>query len=244
VDYIAYANNNIIFETLTGSRAYGTSTDNSDYDYRGIFVGSKINILTPFYNVEQVQTEGDRTIYEFRKFMKLVVEQNPNILELLWVRDCDIITNTPLYSYIRGYRDQLLSTKIKHTFVGYAHAQLKRLKNAHNMLLTTQTPNTNRNPTRAQLEHNYGYDTKYGMHLIRLLKMCKETLITKQLSVYREDAQDLLSIRNGYYTFEQLVQYSEQLMNEIENTPTDLPYSIDIEFVSHMMVTIYNSYWN
>ena len=40
-----------------------------------------------------------------------------------------------------------------------------------------------RNEKRAALEAKYGYDTKHGMHLIRLMRQCKEILETGTLNV-------------------------------------------------------------
>lgn len=69
----------------------------------------------------------------------------------------------------------------------------------------------NRNPARAELEKRYGYDTKHAMHLIRLLRMAGEILTTGQVLVRRPDAEDLLSIRRGRLSFDELLQDAEGL---------------------------------
>ena len=64
----------LIFETITGSNAYGTNTPESDIDYRGIFLAPKERIISGIFPIEQWQdTKEDRVYYELRKFMKLSI---------------------------------------------------------------------------------------------------------------------------------------------------------------------------
>jgi predicted nucleotidyltransferase len=67
----------------------------------------------------------------------------------------------------------------------------------------------NRNEARAALEEKWGYDTKHAMHLVRLLRMCREILEGKGVLVKRPDAEELLAIRNGAWTYEALVEWAE-----------------------------------
>lgn len=130
-------NNNFLEQTivkhLAGSQAYGTSTPESDTDYRGIFVANKEFIWTPFYNVKEVNdtSEEDTKFYELNQYMKLYLTANPNILESLWVDPSDIVESTELYDYLRSYNAELLSTKIAFTYTGYAYNQVTRMKNHH-----------------------------------------------------------------------------------------------------------------
>jgi predicted nucleotidyltransferase len=66
----------------------------------------------------------------------------------------------------------------------------------------------NRNEKRAELEANFGYDTKHGAHLVRLLRMCGEILETGTVTVYRPDAQELLDIRAGKWSYEKLIEFA------------------------------------
>jgi uncharacterized protein len=89
----------------------------------------------------------------------------------------------------------------------------------------------NRNPARAELEEKYGYDAKHAMHLVRLLRMCKELLTEGVVRVKRPDAEELLSIRAGAWTYEQLIEYSDKedayLHEIVKNSP--LPNQPDRE---------------
>jgi predicted nucleotidyltransferase len=92
-----------------------------------------------------------------------------------------------------------------------------------------QTWKKNRNPARAALEEKYGFDCKFAMHLVRLMRMCKEILTTGKVIVKRPDREELLAIRNGAWTYEQLVSWSETVDKEMDlwyNSST-LPNSPD-----------------
>lgn len=73
-----------------------------------------------------------------------------------------------------------------------------------------------RNPARAELEAKYGYDTKHGMHLLRLMRMCKEILLDGKVNVKRPDADELRAIRFGSVSYDQLIEQAEQLESECE----------------------------
>ena len=69
-----------------------------------------------------------------------------------------------------------------------------------------------RNAARAEAEARYGYDTKHGAHLWRLLEMCREILLTGQVHVWRgdRDADVLRAIRDGAWPYEQLVERAKE----------------------------------
>lgn len=50
---------------------------------------------------------------------------------------------------------------------------------------------------------------KHAMHLVRLMRMCEEILSGKGVIVRRPDREDLLGIRNGALSYEQLMEYVE-----------------------------------
>ena len=125
-----------IVKHLAGSQAYGTSTPESDTDYRGIFLANKEYILTPFFNVKEVSdtSEEDTKFYEINQYLSLYTEANPNILESLCVKPEHIVESTEIYDYLRSFNQQLLSSKIAHSYSGYAYNQVKRMSNHHGWL--------------------------------------------------------------------------------------------------------------
>lgn len=75
-----------------------------------------------------------------------------------------------------------------------------------------------RNPDRAALEAKFGYDTKHAAHLVRLLRMGMEVMRTGQMNVYRaEDAEELLAIRRGAWSYEELIGQAEKMNQELDD---------------------------
>lgn len=67
----------------------------------------------------------------------------------------------------------------------------------------------NRNEKRAALEAAHGYDTKHGMHLVRLMRMCREILSEGKVLVRRPDADELNAIRDGAWSYEKLMEWAK-----------------------------------
>lgn len=345
-------NVNTIVQHYAGSLAYGTNLPTSDVDIRGIFCAEPQCIRTPYYPVREVtlEDEEDGKLYELSNFMKLYTDGNPNILETLWVDYSDIISDSPTYSYLRGYRAKLLSSKIAFTFSGYAISQLKRIK-GHNKWINNPQPvkkpmhidylkmvqnftvekvlprdfrlalyagshtlvyygdnmfglvegkygcavldadgdfnisvkqhanrdeehreqpaiifryirdeyrqakerhrtywewKANRNKKRSALEEKFGYDCKHAMHLVRLLRMGEEILSGKGVIVKRPDAQELLGIRNGGWSYEELLDYAEgkdKLIREELYKNTSLPKHPNIKLASEVLMNAQNECW-
>jgi hypothetical protein len=97
-----------------------------------------------------------------------------------------------------------------------------------------------RNPARAALEAEHGYDTKHGMHLIRLLRMGVEILATGDVNVRRDDAEELLAIRAGRLGYDELLEQADALeraMHEALRT-TALPAEVDEAALDRLLVEL------
>jgi phage pi2 protein 07 len=131
----------VIFKGYAGSHSYGTSLPTSDVDIRGLFCADPINIRTPFFPVREVEdsSQEDTKFHELTHFMKLCLECNPNILEMLWLDRSDILLSSAGYELLRNNREKLLSKKIAFTTSGYALSQLKRIK-GHNKWINNPQP--------------------------------------------------------------------------------------------------------
>lgn len=121
--------NNIILLTLGGSYAYGVNTTISDIDIRGCALNSKEEILTN-KNFEQfVNEDTDTTIYSFNKLISLLINCNPNTIEILGCKPEHYFYLSPVGKELIDNRHLFLSKKCVHSFGGYANQQLWRLSN-------------------------------------------------------------------------------------------------------------------
>ena len=131
---------NLILKIRTGSQLYGTDTPDSDEDYVGIFIKPSEYILG-LNNIEQIDLglkskteEGknapdaiDYTAYTLEKFCTLAMDNNPNILELLFVNPENIIYRNGYGKALLNLRNSFLSMNIKHRFLGYAFSQRHKM---------------------------------------------------------------------------------------------------------------------
>lgn len=90
------------------------------------------------------------------------------------------------------------------------------------------------------INHGKNYDAKNMMHTIRLLQVGREIIQTGQLHVRRSNRAELLSIKNGEWEYQQLLDYAERLMQDIElaypNSP--LPEEPDHTLVLQKLIRI------
>lgn len=102
----------------------------------------------------------------------------------------------------------------------------KAYRKAKNEWKQYQEWQKNRNPARAEMEKKFGFDGKHAGHLVRLMRMCKEILITGRVLVKRPDAEELLAIRNGAWTYEQVITFAKDMEAEIEQIYRDNEYVV------------------
>lgn len=96
-----------------------------------------------------------------------------------------------------------------------------------------------RNPVRYESNLKSNYDCKNVMHCVRLLHMGKELAEGKGFNVVRTwDREFLLDIRNHKYEYEYIMEYVENLFNnmkeQIETCP--LPETVDKEKVNELLI--------
>lgn len=365
-----------VFLTLAGSQAHGTAREGSDVDIRGVCIAPMSIRLSLFEDFEQYEgpldaglgaavaprlkshptasqgpvANAECVIYDIAKFVRLCSSANPNALEILFADERDWLLETSAWRRLHDERRRFLTKKVQQTFLGYAMAQLKKIKTHRSWLLhppakkpsrkdfglpidsatlsrddqnrieqsiaerirsysienidmpkhtriairerlgalhrdllaasddtlearmravathaldlppdvvaalnaekryraamkhweSYQTWRSQRNRARAELESEYGYDTKHAMHLIRLMRMGLEALESHELTVRRTDAAELNSIRDGAMSFDELLVSADRLREKMEKAAetTTLPDDIDRERVDRLFVDL------
>lgn len=114
----------LIFEVITGSKAYGLDTAASDTDIRGVFVLPKEIFYSLEYTAQVSNSTNDIVYYELRRFMELLARNNPNIMELLGVPENCILQRDPVMNGI--VPEFFLSKLCEKTFANYAFTQIKK----------------------------------------------------------------------------------------------------------------------
>lgn len=136
-----------------GSYAYGASMDNSDMDIYGFCIPPKSDLFpyrnrlagfgtkpNPFsqwtvHHIHDGAQEYDLTIYSIVKFFDLAFNASPNIVDALFVPRKCILHTSPVGNHVRENRKLFLSSKLKPRLLGYAYAQLNKLKNGNTPLV-------------------------------------------------------------------------------------------------------------
>lgn len=138
---------NVIYETIMGSVAYGVSGDTSDMDVYGVCIPSK-EIIFPhlaghihgfgrerkeFHQFQQVgiKTQDkvyDLSIYNIVKYFQLCLENNPNMIDSLFTPHFCVLHITSVGGMMRDARRMFLHKGAWHKFKGYAYSQLHKMK--------------------------------------------------------------------------------------------------------------------
>lgn len=122
-----------------GSLAHGmfvpSSDPNSidDIDLMGFTFGSESDYfgLTEWGSrgtKEVKQGAWDVVLYEIRKAISLLLQGNPNILSMLWLRPVDVMLQTAASKEIVANRHLFVGRHVYNAFAGYAHQQLEKME--------------------------------------------------------------------------------------------------------------------
>lgn len=295
----------IIFEGYSGSHLYGTNTEDSDVDMRGVVIPPLSVLLDPFneFDVKDSFEDGsDRALYSLKKFFKLCADNNPNVLELLFVPQNKTTISSKEWELIVSKRHLFLSKNIKHRFLGYAFSQLEKIKRHREWFLNppdhkptreefalSQSPlmsenllanafgiphdlfkdvsreelvrereyreakrkwdnyatwKAERNPKRRHSEEEHGFDGKCALHLFRLMLEGKSLLLNGEITFPLPEAEWLLEIKNGKYSFEKLVSMAESMEIDFEHwyQISPLPKNPNRKELSNLYFDLVNYY--
>lgn len=237
---------NTILLGYVGSISNGTYRPNihpnsvDDKDIMGIAI-APIETYFGLGNFQHKITQykqWDCVIYELQKMFRLLLNSNPNVLSLLWLHKNYYIHKDEFGQMIIDNRDLFSSKKIYHSFTGYAHSQLKKI--------THKAFKGYMGEKRKTLVEKHGYDCCNAAHLIRLLRMGIEFLTEKQLYVLREDAVELLDIKDGKWSLDKIYSEADRLFalaNECY-IRSDLPNQPDKARVEELLIYILENHFN
>lgn len=220
-----WMNANLVYLARMGSDAYGVAMESSDIDIHGVAIPPKDDIFPhlsgeirgfgtqrqPFnvweqHHVMRGEKEYDFTVYSIVKFFHLVMGNNPNMLDFLFVPRRCVIHATTIGNHIRENRKLFLSKSCAPKLRGYAYSQLAKIKTKQNAS----------NPKRAANIAEFGYDIKFAYHVVRLVLQCEQILLEGDLDLER-NLEILKSIRRGEWTLDKVDQFFSEKEKSIES---------------------------
>lgn len=128
-------------------------------------------------------------------------------------------------------------------FIRFNENEYLKAKDLHQKYWTWKK---NRNKVRSALEEKYSYDSKHATHLVRLLRMGVEALRDGVINVKRNDAEELLAIRNGAWSYEELIEYADSMDHHIRNDlyhGTKLRKKPDIKLAAKVLMEVQEMVW-
>jgi len=209
---------NCHYLTIMGSTAYGVSSDTSDMDIYGfaiprketvfphlsgvIFVPIKQGFQIGFGDEPEIfpqwiehgvvdesalggkGREYDFTIFNIVRYFDLLMDNNPNIIDSLFTPLECVLHSTYVGNLIRENREVFLHRGCYQNFKQYAYSQLHKM--------------TSKKPTgkRKKIREKFGFDVKFGYHLVRLLNEVEQLLVTGTMDL-RHNNEQLKAIRRG-----------------------------------------------
>jgi len=238
---------NSILVGFRGSVAHNTYVPNTDPNSVDDIDLMCVYLMPPKYYIG-IKAEGkgvkggfvdewDVVSYEFRKFVRLLLKCNPNVMSMLWMDDPYYLKKAKYGRILIENRD-LFSSKIAYdSYTGYAHSQIKKM--------SAFAKEGYMGEKRKALVEKFGFDCANASHAIRLLRQGITFLREGKIEVHRRgDAEELLLIKTGAWPLEKVKAESDKLFEETEAAlhASKLPESPDYAAVDEMVYKIIYDY--
>jgi len=245
------------YEAMVGSVAYGVSGDASDLDLGGFCIPPQEQVFphlrgyVPGFDPEPKRFEQlqehhvrdpaarggkgrsyDFNIYSIVKFFRLCADSNPNMVDCLFVPRRCLLFSTVVGELVREHRHLFLSRAAWPRFKGYAYQQLHKIRIKKPV------------GKRKEMVERYGYDVKFGYHIVRLLCEVEQILAEHDLDLERNREQ-LKAIRRGEWSLEKLEGWfadKERQLEEVHSHST-LPDQPDVEPIKRLLLQCLEEYY-
>lgn len=233
------AKRNQIIKVVTGSNLYGTNRSESDFDYVGIFIPDKEYVyglkrcdeVDLSYNDDSGKRIDFRS-YSLLKFIKLAINNNPNIMSVFFCPD-KCIPNCNTWGWqLLDAKKLFLSKKAYHTFRGYAHAQRRKIT----------TPRIGK---RKENYEKFGYDTKFAMQLIRLLYEGLDLMTCESIPYPSPHRKVLLDIVEGKLGLDWVYGEADRLEKLVDEAyiRSNLQYAANEVEIEKLQINMLESFW-
>jgi hypothetical protein len=241
------ARDGCILRGIVGSTVHGLSNPGTDdRDEMGVCVEPPEYIagLRPFEHwVFRTQPEGmpsgpgdlDLTVYGLRKFCRLALKGSPTVLLLLFISGENLLERDELGEELQALASAFVCRRTGRAFVGYVDAQRRGLLGE-------------RQATRSrELSSEYGYDTKYAMHPLRIAHQGRQLLTTGriELPVEEPERSRLMQVRRGEVPLADVLARLHEQSAALERDILDshVPDDPNRDRVDRFLVDAYRRSW-
>jgi predicted nucleotidyltransferase len=179
----------------------------------------------------------DLTIYSLRKWARLALQGNPTVLLLLFLPDDALVIRTNAGEQLQKLAHAFASRHAGKRFLGYLEAQRQRLVGERGQ----------RDINRPYLVEQFGYDTKYAMHMLRLGHQGVEFMESGRLTlpIAEPVRNHLMDVRRGRSNLADVLTECTalelRLSDLLDSSP--LPPEPDLKTVESFVMDTYAAAW-
>lgn len=234
---------NTHYEVIMGSEAYGVADDESDADVYGFCIppkelvfphlagnipgfGRQVRVFEQYQEhrlrgvpgTRAARASYDVSIYSIVRYFSLCMENNPNMIDSLFVPQTCVLHCTHVGNMVREKRRIFLHKGCWHKFKGYAYSQLHKM--------SSKSPIGK----RAAIREKFGFDVKFAYHVVRLLSQVEQILVDGDLDLQEKGRREhMKAIRRGEVSEADIRLWAAEKERQLESaySASKLPYSPD-----------------
>jgi uncharacterized protein len=161
----------------------------------------------------------DLTIFSLRKFLRLAMQGNPQIIQCFFVPWNLCTVRDASGAQLQELAPLVVSRHAGARYLGYLEAQRQRLMGERGQKKTN----------RPELEAAHGFDTKYAMHILRLGFQGVELMTTGKLTLpmAEKDRAYVYATRLGEVPLQDVLTKAGELERQIKDLLHDAPIAAE-----------------
>lgn len=226
-----------ILKIISGSHLYGTNTPTSDMDYMSIHIGDKyyyfglddkkdeidLSIVDKNETGKNTEDAIDDKSYEIKKYVKLAIMSNPNILEMLYVNDKNLIHIDEYGKQLLDNKYLFISKKAYSSFIGYASSQ------KHKMFIKKEN--------HKQLKEAYNFFTSINNNKTHLMQYVEDESLDMPFIIEHKNNYQIgdLSFQKHIFIKKVISILADRLSKLTNRDELILKYGYDTKFASHLI---------
>jgi hypothetical protein len=214
-----------LLKVLVGSHAHGLADENSDRDYRAVYILPTSDIVSlgfKYKGNDWIEGDEDNTAYELGHFLHLALNCNPTILEVF---RAPVIEETAWGVRLRTLFEYCIDpNQAFNAFVGYGLNQRKKF-----------------------LDKKDNRQNKYACAYIRTLHNLIDLLYTGTFETRITDEsvlKKLRAYRAGNYTPGEVINEAEQLTERAKTILPNCKLHQNKDVINRFLVDARRKYWD